>query len=211
MKPSNPAACVTSRKRATSELTMNVWGRPAGRTQRSLPERRRLAVDPERELALEDVEPLVLAWWTCSGEPGPRGAVARSASCAAGSRPSALIVVSPPKNQKCSPSSGPRAIRCEVRRPARSWWSSTALMEDVRAVWSPRPAPTIPRVRGSFLRAVRDWRAHGWERRAPDQGDRPARAHGDCRVSSSSLSCRRGCERHRNDASCWHTLDPTRG
>ena len=33
---------------------------------------------------------------------------------------------------------------------------STALMEDMRAVWSPRPAPTIPRVRGSFLRAVRD-------------------------------------------------------
>ena len=30
MKPSNPAACVTSRKRASSELTMNVCGTSRG-------------------------------------------------------------------------------------------------------------------------------------------------------------------------------------
>ena len=36
-----------------------------------------VAADPERQLALEDVEPLVLGWWTWSGEPEPGGRATR--------------------------------------------------------------------------------------------------------------------------------------
>ena len=61
-KPSNPAGSVTSRNRACSERRRRCAGRRAGR-RRTSRRRRVIALprDPERELTLEHVEPLVLA------------------------------------------------------------------------------------------------------------------------------------------------------
>src|SRR3954467_5934190 len=63
--------------------------------------------------------------------------------------PSALIVVRPPKNQKCSPSPGPRAMG--ARAPSGAVVVSAALMEDMRESLTSATADNHPPRAGIFL------------------------------------------------------------
>src|SRR5438270_11975158 len=107
--------------------------------------------------------------------------------------PAALIVVSPPKNQRCSPvpgccAMGVRVVMC--------------------AACSARRRATIPRARGSLLHAVRHFGR--WARSV------------EALIDEIDLLACRGLPRKQffaelaprvrtvldNDASCWRTLDP---
>src|ERR1022692_5031756 len=62
MKASKPAGSVTSKKRASSsELTVKVCGCPGAEHERSGWCSVHLAVDPDGQFALKDIEPFILA------------------------------------------------------------------------------------------------------------------------------------------------------
>src|SRR6478609_6118909 len=143
----------------------------------------------------------------CSGEPLPRGA-----SCSVTSTrppvsdPSALIVVSPPKNQRCSPSPARRATGAAV--PVEPVMAVSCVV-DIRApTVLAQPAADYPPAQGDLFGGRGTLAGMAWS---------PGRLLEEIDLLGSRALPReeffaelspRLREVIPNDASCWHTLDP---
>ena len=158
MNFSKPAGSVTSRKRARSELTMNVCGTSRGPyTNEPAGARDDPSADPEGQLAVDHVEPLVFVVMHVQGDPLPaEPLVLRSP------RPGRpwislvdLTVARTPRNHSASPSPGPSAIGASASDVDRAGVFAAGLLKlfiacllrrvggGTKFVGWPRPRPSL--------------------------------------------------------------------
>ena len=198
MKPSNPAGSVTSRKRASLGAD-DERVRDVARAEHERPGPRddRLARDPDRELALEDVEPLVLVVVDVQR----RAAAARRDllghhHATAGAGAVGLDRRQPPEEPEVLSLAGPVSDGCEgaVRRGRHG----ASCVDGVHAcsliaATARRPSPA----HGDLSCAACDTGAHGMVGRAPGRRDRPARRAGTAARGVLRRALPAAAQRHR--------------